>query len=282
MNLKQLIDQMIDAALCDAGDHLRLAKVRRAEQDVQQGRIGEAAYFTQILVLHNEYDRRANLVLDCIRRALEANASPKQDPADSFESLRTLYNKYVKANTKDITLALLALPQNGKPTFAEHKATLDRKILAELALATGQHQSRLDISARSNTMVDNRVLRKVVNRASNETAEKIMAGIGPMLRTSRLIPDPKPTDSLLEAFAKERPKHATNKKTFEELARMDIATAREKGQGLWLRRSESVKHYNARLNNNNTTTTQIKTRAAALERAHRRAINNAKHPVGKK
>ena len=49
---------------------------------------------------------------------------------------------------------------------------------------------------------------------------------------SRMKPGKKPTDTLFEAYAKEREKHATEQDTFKALAEMDIATARENGNGL--------------------------------------------------
>ena len=126
-------------------------------------------------------------------------------------------------------------------------------------------------------------IRKAITRAANMAAEKTLAPIHPALRLSKMNPDSTVTDSLVLAFTRERVNRTTNSETFKYLARLDIETARATpDKAPWLRESAAVQHNARRVHDESIKPEEIASRARALERRYRRAIQKAKRQTPKK
>jgi hypothetical protein len=108
---------------------------------------------------------------------------------------------------------------------------------------------------------------------AREAAEIALASIAPALRCSKLNPNRGATDDLVQAYNLERKKHANDVETFWALSRLDIETARKTpDKAPWMRLSDANRHYRLAVHGDAIRAVDIATRAEALQRRYRRAI----------
>ena len=108
---------------------------------------------------------------------------------------------------------------------------------------------------------------------AQQAAEIALATIAPALRCSKLNPNRGATDDLVQAYNLERKKHATDRETFRALSRLDIETARKTpDKAPWMRLSDANRHYRQAVHGDAMRAVDIATRADALQRRYRRAI----------
>ena len=124
---------MIKAAMNDSAEVLRRAEMNRAERSVQGGLLGPAAVNAQILTVYAEYQRRAETILESIRKVLNASSFRHYRQLDA--DLRKFFLDQCSQYTTDIEARLSQLPVGGKPNFAEFKTDLCQRMLVEVSLA---------------------------------------------------------------------------------------------------------------------------------------------------
>ncbi|MEI8140606.1 MAG: hypothetical protein WCI03_12155 [bacterium] len=108
---------------------------------------------------------------------------------------------------------------------------------------------------------------------AQKAAEIALATIAPALRCSKLNPNRGATDDLVQAYNLERKKHANDVETFWALSRLDIETARKTpDKAPWMRLSDANRHYRQAVHGDAMRAVDIATRADALQRRYRRAI----------
>lgn len=130
---KALLGKCVAASLNDAAEVLRRAEIRQAELNQKQGRFGQAAEFAQIKTVYNEYQRRAEAILDCIRNVLKESSFRYYRKLDN--DLREFFLEQCSACSSDIEAKLRSMSSGGKPTFPDFKRELHEKLLAEVSLA---------------------------------------------------------------------------------------------------------------------------------------------------
>jgi len=128
-----LLKQSVAAALNDSGEMLRRAEMARAEKSVQGGLHGPIAVNAQILTLYQEYQRRAEAILECIQKVLKGSSFRYYRKL--HDDLRAFFLAECHAHSSEILSKLHDLPSGGKPSFGVFKQELHQKLLADVSLA---------------------------------------------------------------------------------------------------------------------------------------------------
>ncbi len=128
------MDKLVEAALNDSQEALRRALTARAEENVARGLQGPIAVSAQILAIYDEYKRRAEVVLECIKRTLR-DSSFRYYPELSSD-LAAWFVGQLETHSCDIEGKLNDFHPDGKPTFAKFKHDLHQRIMAEVELAS--------------------------------------------------------------------------------------------------------------------------------------------------
>jgi hypothetical protein len=82
--------------------------------------------------VYDEYKRRTELILDCIRKVLHESSFRYYGKLN--KDLQCFFLDQCGIHSGDIDAKLKELPSGGKPNYSEFKAQLHQKLLAEVAL----------------------------------------------------------------------------------------------------------------------------------------------------
>jgi hypothetical protein len=135
-----LLIQSVTAELSDSSEVLRLMQIRRAEQSVRGGLFGQAANFAQVQAVYDEYKRRAEHILSCIQKVLQVSSFRRYKKLNS--DLCDFFLAQCGIHSVDIDLIINEMPSSGKPSYAEFKDMLHKKLLAEVSLCAGGYIAR--------------------------------------------------------------------------------------------------------------------------------------------